>query len=174
MEEAKGAAKARGLELRCEAQPGLPPVACDHGRVLQILGNLLSNAIKATERGRVELSASRGDGEVVFAVADTGPGISAEDQARLFERFRRGANANYQGTGLGLAISRALVEAHGGRIWVDSRPGDGATFRFTLPAASREPACAPGCEDQAGGAPGRGVPGAASAVAGARWPSTVP
>jgi signal transduction histidine kinase len=163
LEEAKGAAKARGLELRCDAEPGLPPVACDHGRVLQVLGNLLSNAIKATDRGRVDLSASHGDGEVIFAVADTGPGISAEDQARLFERFRRGANANYQGTGLGLAISRALVEAHGGRIWVESRPGEGATFRFTLPAASGEPAQAAGCERQAGGAPGRGAPVAAAA-----------
>jgi signal transduction histidine kinase/PAS domain-containing protein len=168
LEEAKGAAKARGLELRCEAQGGLPHVACDHGRVLQILGNLLSNAIKATGRGRVEISASRGDGEVIFAVADTGPGISAEDQARLFERFRRGANANYQGTGLGLAISRALVEAHGGRIWVESRPGEGATFRFTLPVARWEPARAPGCEDQPGGAPGRGASGAVAAAGGER------
>jgi PAS domain S-box-containing protein len=160
MEESRGAATARGLELASEAEPGLPRVDCDRGRVLQILGNLISNAVKATERGFVRVSAARREGEVEFRVADSGPGISPEEQARLFERFSRGSNAGYPGTGLGLAIARGLVEAHGGRIWVESRPGEGATFRFTLPVLAARRG-----ED---GAQAGGTLGPGEAAAGAR------
>jgi PAS domain S-box-containing protein len=162
VEESRGAAAARGLELAFHAAPGLPPVACDHGRVLQILGNLVSNAVKATERGHVRVSAARSGGEVEFEVADSGPGISPEEQARLFERFSRGSNAGYPGTGLGLAIARGLVEAHGGRIWVESRPGEGATFRFTLPVLD------PGARRGEGGPQAGGALGPGEAAAGAR------
>ena len=124
----------KNLELRVEAAPGLPPIACDRGRILQVIGNLASNAVKATERGEVRLAADPGDGEVVFSVADTGPGIPEAEQAAMFDRFRRGAGARYRGAGLGLSIARALVETHGGRIWIDSRPGAGTVMRFTLPA----------------------------------------
>ena len=156
VEEARGAAADRGLELALRAEPGLPRVACDRGRVLQILGNLVSNAVKATERGFVRVSATNRPGAVEFEVRDSGPGISPEEQARLFERFSRGRNAGYPGTGLGLAIARALVEAHGGRIWVESRPGEGAAFRFTLPAAEGSAPCRgePGPHARGGVAPG--------------------
>jgi signal transduction histidine kinase len=160
VEEAREAAAARGLELVLRADPGLPFVACDRGRALQVLGNLLSNAVKVTERGFVRVSAARRGHEVEFEVADSGPGISPEEQAALFQRFRRGRNAGYPGTGLGLAIARALVEAHGGRIWVESRPGEGAAFRFTLPAVEGAPPSRAG-PGQAGG--GAGDAGAAAA-----------
>jgi signal transduction histidine kinase len=163
VEEARGAAAERGLELALRAEPGLPPVACDHGRVLQILGNLVSNAVKATERGFVRVSATPRPGAVEFEVRDSGPGISPEEQARLFERFSRGRNAGYPGTGLGLAIARALVEAHGGRIWVESRPGEGAAFRFTLPAAEGGTPCRGEPAPQARGGVGPGEAAAARA-----------
>jgi signal transduction histidine kinase len=131
--------------------------------VLQILGNLVSNAVKVTERGFVRASAARREAEVEFEVADSGPGISPEEQERLFERFRRGRNAGYPGTGLGLAIARALVEAHGGRIWVESRPGQGAAFRFTLPVLEGAPPCRGD-----GGAQGGGAVAAREAAAGER------
>jgi signal transduction histidine kinase len=100
-----------------------------------------------------------GDGEVVFSVSDTGPGIPQAEQAQLFERFRRGAEAGYAGSGLGLAIARALVEAHGGRIWIESEPGAGTTVRFTLPA---DPAPAQAARDRDQGGAGTSA-GAAAA-----------
>ncbi len=133
-EEVRPAARAKGLELRVGAALELPAIACDRGRILQVIGNLASNAVKATARGEVRLAAEPGDGEVVFSVADTGPGIPEAEQAAVFERFRRGAGVPYRGSGLGLSIARALVEAHGGRIWIESRLGAGTVMRFTLPA----------------------------------------
>ncbi|HEX9050848.1 MAG TPA: ATP-binding protein [Anaeromyxobacter sp.] len=144
-DDVRGPARARGLDVKVEVGPGLPLVACDRGRVLQVLGNLASNAVKATERGEVRLAAEAGDGEVVFSVSDTGPGIPEEEQPGIFERFRRGAGARYAGAGLGLSIARALVEAHGGRIQVESRAGEGTTMRFTIPceaALARTPSFA--------------------------------
>jgi signal transduction histidine kinase len=102
-----------------------------------VLGNLLSNAVRVTRPGgSVTVRVMPGDGEVVFMVSDTGPGIPEEEQPRLFERWYRGRTTEYAGHGLGLAIARALVEAHGGRIWVESLPGTGATFAFTIPEAA--------------------------------------
>jgi signal transduction histidine kinase len=155
-DEARGAAREKGLELWSAPAPGLPDVACDHGRVLQVLGNLASNAVKATERGEVRLSAEAGDGEVVFSVADTGPGIPESERAALFERFRRGAGASYAGSGLGLSIARALVEAHGGRIWIESAVGTGTVVRFTLPARLAH-GRAEGHADQGAGATSEGA-----------------
>ncbi|BDG02079.1 sensor histidine kinase [Anaeromyxobacter oryzae] len=135
--EAFGAsAREKGLVLSAEAAQGLPPVRADHDRILQVLGNLVSNAIKVSAPGRsVRVSASLDGEAVVFRVADEGPGIAEEDRPHLFQPYRRGATAGYRGTGLGLAIARGIVEAHGGRIWVESAPGSGATFSFTLPLA---------------------------------------
>jgi signal transduction histidine kinase len=128
------AAEAKGLALEADVARELPDVDCDRDRVVQVLGNLVSNAVSATERGFVRVRAEPRGGEVLFEVADSGPGIAAEDVPHLFERFRRGAGAAYAGSGLGLAIARGLVEAHGGRIWVESAPGAGSRFLFTLPA----------------------------------------
>jgi signal transduction histidine kinase len=117
----------------------LPPALADPFRVELIMYNLMGNAIKySPEGGEVRLSA-RCDGDfLVFSVADQGPGMSSDQQARLFQSFERlesTANKNIQGTSLGLRVCRVLVEAHGGKIWVESQNGKGATFFFTLPVA---------------------------------------
>jgi signal transduction histidine kinase len=115
-------------------------VEADERRVRQVLFNLLSNAVKFTPSGGlVDVTAAQVNGEVRVAVTDTGPGIAAEDQHRIFEEFQQTELGIEQqdGTGLGLALSKRLVELHGGRIWVDSEPGKGSTFVFTLPARGR-------------------------------------
>jgi PAS domain S-box-containing protein len=127
------AAEAKGLDVRWRAADDLPLVPCDHDRILQVLGNLTSNAVKATASGHVAIGASERGDQVLFEVQDTGPGIPAEELPHVFDRFRRGRSAAYAGTGLGLAIARALVEAHGGRIWAESTPGLGTVVRFSLP-----------------------------------------
>ena len=114
--------------------PGLPPVACDRDRILQVLGNVAGNAVKATDQGAVCLAAEGQGDAVVFRVRDTGPGIPEDDLPHVFDRFRRGSGARWRGAGLGLAIARALVEAHGGRIWAESQAGAGTSVTFTLPA----------------------------------------
>jgi signal transduction histidine kinase len=104
-----------------------------------VIFNLLSNAVKFTPAGgAVDVSAAQVNGEITVSVADTGPGIAAEDQERIFEEFQQteAGVRQREGTGLGLALSKRLVELHGGRIWVESEPGHGSTFAFTLPARS--------------------------------------
>jgi two-component system, OmpR family, phosphate regulon sensor histidine kinase PhoR len=111
----------------------------DQEQVGRVLGNLLHNAVKFTpEGGIISISAEpQGQEDVRLCVADTGPGISRELQDRIFERFYKADRSRSQGggTGLGLAIARHIVEGHGGRIWVESTPGQGAKFYFTLPRA---------------------------------------
>jgi signal transduction histidine kinase len=124
------------VAVRLDPAAGAPCVEADAERVQQVLVNLLSNAVKVTPAGgevRLRYRARRRG--VVFSVSDAGPGIARHDQERVFERYWRGVHAPYRGTGLGLSIARGIVEAHGGRLWVSSRPGAGATFRFTLPLA---------------------------------------
>jgi len=112
-------------------------VHCDRERVLQILSNLIGNALKFTPRGgKVVISCSTHEGKVHVTVKDTGPGISPQLLPVLFDRERRPAPAA-KGRGLGLFICKGIVEAHGGAIWVESRPGEGATVHFTLPASHR-------------------------------------
>ncbi|HEY3353641.1 MAG TPA: ATP-binding protein [Polyangia bacterium] len=116
--------------------PPLPPVRADGAAFERIIGNLISNALKYSPAGtRVEIGAWRRGGELVIAVCDHGPGIAEEDRQRLFHRFWRagGASGRKEGLGLGLYISSRLVAAHGGQIWVESAPGEGSTFAFTLP-----------------------------------------
>src|SRR5213080_396785 len=104
---------------------------------MQILLNLLSNAVKFTpDGGRIDVMASRVDAQTTISVRDTGVGIAAQDQAAVFEEFRQVGNdytRKQEGTGLGLALTKKFVELHGGRIWVESEPGQGSTFTFTIP-----------------------------------------
>jgi len=112
----------------------------DERRVRQVIFNLLSNAVKFTPQGgSVDVWTSRVNGEVRVSVADTGPGIAPGDQERIFEEFQQteAGLEQREGTGLGLALSKRLVELHGGRIWVESEPGSGSTFTFTLPTGGR-------------------------------------
>lgn len=133
--------RAKGLECEVRAEPGLPPVPGDRERLVQVLHNLLSNAVKFTAAGRVEVRAAR-DGEGVrLTVADTGPGIPGAERERIFGAFHQAGETltgKPRGTGLGLAVSRLIVRRHGGRIWVDSRPGQGSAFSVFLPATARE------------------------------------
>lgn len=127
----------RGHPVRVYAPAALPPVWADPGRIEQVLGNLLTNAAKhgdPTTEIRVHVTGSDSVAEV--AVTNSGPGISPEDIDRVFSRFRRARQAErVDGLGLGLYIARGLVQAHGGRIWAESTPGQTTTFRFTLPLA---------------------------------------
>jgi signal transduction histidine kinase/DNA-binding response OmpR family regulator len=129
------AQKQIGLEV--SIAPTLTTLVADTGKVKQILYNLLSNAIKFTpDSGRAGLRASRDHQEACVAVWDTGIGIKREDQERIFEEFQQVETTTarqYEGTGLGLALAKRFVELHGGKIWVDSEPGKGSTFTFTLP-----------------------------------------
>jgi signal transduction histidine kinase len=130
------AADRAGIALGLTTDPGEIRIAADERRLRQIVFNLLSNAVKFTPAdGRVDVSARLDDGCVEIAVADTGPGIPAEDIEMIFEEFEQTADGKQaEGTGLGLPLSRKLVELHGGRLWVESEIGRGSTFRFTLPA----------------------------------------
>jgi CheY-like chemotaxis protein/anti-sigma regulatory factor (Ser/Thr protein kinase) len=115
-------------------------VRADRLRLRQILTNLLSNAVKFTpDHGRIFISARRVGGDATISVADTGPGIAAEDQQRIFDEFAQAGDPTTRsaGTGLGLALTRRLVQAHGGRIELQSEPGHGSRFTITLPAAER-------------------------------------
>ena len=125
-----------GVRISLSSDPGVDEVVGDERRVRQVVFNLLSNAVKFTPGGgAIAVTAARIDGEVRISVTDDGPGIAPEDQVRIFEEFQQAAAGKQQreGTGLGLALSKRLVELHGGRIWVESEPGTGSTFVFTLP-----------------------------------------
>ncbi|HEX2189322.1 MAG TPA: PAS domain S-box protein [Longimicrobiaceae bacterium] len=123
------------VRLVVETAPRLPAVEADRGRLLQVFSNLVGNALKYTPAGgTVTVRAAPSEGAVRFSVADTGPGIPAEHLTRVFDRFWRARQGERGGLGLGLAIARGIVEAHGGRIGVESVPGEGAEFHFTVPA----------------------------------------
>jgi len=129
-------AEEASLEFVCAAEEGLGSVSADRDRILQVIENLVGNAIRFTPAGgRIELRVARTEGGVLFSVSDTGSGIPAADLEHLFEPFWQGTGAAEGGAGLGLFIARGIVEAHGGRIWAESRVGEGSTFRFTIPAA---------------------------------------
>jgi signal transduction histidine kinase len=126
----------KGLALKVLLQDDLPIGQGDDRRITQVLLNLVGNAIKFTEAGEVAVKVRAENGAFEVAVVDTGPGIAAEDQERVFEEFRQldGSSTRTKGgTGLGLAISRKIVELHAGRLWVESELGRGSTFRFVLP-----------------------------------------
>jgi adenylate cyclase len=128
----------KGLALEVDVPADLPLGRGDERRITQVLMNLVSNAIKFTDAGSISLRA-RVEGEnLLVTVSDTGVGIAAEDQERIFGEFQQVDSSSTRkqgGTGLGLAIARRIVELHGGRVWVESNPGDGATFSVILPLA---------------------------------------
>jgi signal transduction histidine kinase len=124
------------LALKVELPPRMPAARGDDRRLTQVLLNLVGNAIKFTDTGSVTIAGTIADGAYTLAVRDTGPGISEQDQAKLFQQFQQADNSITRkkgGTGLGLAISKRIVEAHGGMIGVESEVGHGSTFSFTLP-----------------------------------------
>jgi signal transduction histidine kinase len=123
------------IALALHTDPTEIPITADERRVRQVVFNLLSNAIKFTPSGgRIDITVQADDSQVEVAVADTGPGIPAAEIDTIFEEFEQTAEGKkVEGTGLGLPLSRRLVELHGGRLWVESEPGCGSTFRFTLP-----------------------------------------
>jgi signal transduction histidine kinase len=134
LEAAATLAAVRGQNLIAEWGSPLPSVRVDRQRILQVLSNLLGNAVKFTpEGGEITLVAHVDGAEVVVRVVDTGPGISPEDAARVFDAFWRKERGDRGGAGLGLAIARGIIESHGGAIGVDSEAEKGSTFRFTLP-----------------------------------------
>jgi signal transduction histidine kinase len=124
------------LAFKVEVASELPPGRGDGRRLTQVLINLVGNAIKFTDTGEVAIKAEANNGSFHVSVRDTGPGISAPDQAKLFQEFQQADNAITKkkgGTGLGLAISKRIIEMHGGKIWVESQLGQGSTFAFKLP-----------------------------------------
>ena len=128
--------EARKLRLVREIEPDLPPVTGDQDRLIQVVINLISNAVKFTDEGSVTCSAHMRDGELSVSVADSGIGIASADQPKVFEKFKQVGDTltdKPKGTGLGLPICKEIVEFHKGRIWVESEPGKGSTFSFTLP-----------------------------------------
>src|SRR5262249_41460704 len=161
-------AHAKGLELACDFAAEVPDsVVGDPGRLGQVLVNLVGNAIKFTASGEVVLSVRPTDREdttgdpvdLSFAVSDTGPGIPADKGCRLFQPFTQADTSTtrqFGGTGLGLTIAKRIVELMGGRIWFESEPGRGTTFRFTIRLAP-QPAGTPAAALEPGGLRGLGV-----------------
>lgn len=132
----RGAAEKKGIAIQLNLPPDLGLITADQIRLKQILFNLLSNAVKFTDRGGVSVSAAIEDGQLHLAIADTGIGIRPEDMQRIFVEFSQVDDSHarrHEGTGLGLALSKRLVEAHGGRIWLESRFGEGSVFHVLLP-----------------------------------------
>jgi signal transduction histidine kinase len=134
-------AAAKSLPLKVEISDSMPNGQGDERRLTQVLLNLVGNAIKFTDQGEVRISAKAADGNFTVAIVDTGPGIPAAEQGRIFEEFHQVDSSNTKrkgGTGLGLAIAKRIIELHRGRIWVESEVGRGSTFRFELPVRAEQ------------------------------------
>ncbi len=128
------AASAKGIALEAKAVDPLP-ADFDHERMFQVLTNLISNAVKFTPKGgRIVVRGERTGVELRLSVSDTGPGIPGDILEAIFERFWQTGKDNHRGLGLGLYISKCIVDAHGGKIWVESKPGEGSAFHVTIPA----------------------------------------
>lgn len=134
LETVSSSAKERNIEIIKDLPEGLPSIIADTDKTTWVLNNLLTNAMKFSNSGSsIHLTLNHKDNEVLFSVADTGPGIAPEYQTKLFERYFQVPGLNIKGTGLGLSISKEFIDAQKGRIWVDSKPGAGSVFSFTLP-----------------------------------------
>jgi signal transduction histidine kinase/DNA-binding response OmpR family regulator len=132
--------EAKRLQLERDIEPDLPLITGDQDRLIQVVINLISNAVKFTDHGSIRCAAHRQDGQLVVSVTDSGIGIAPADQPKVFEKFKQVGDTltdKPKGTGLGLPICKEIVEYHRGRIWVDSTPGQGSTFSFTLPIAEK-------------------------------------
>ena len=139
MEMLRPLATAASTQLTADVPAELPRVLADAGRILQVLSNLVGNAIKFTPAGgSITVSAARAGDEIRLAIADTGPGIAADQLPHVFGRFWQANRGDRRGIGLGLAIAKGIVEAHGGRIWVESQVGSGSRFYFTLPIGAAD------------------------------------
>jgi two-component system phosphate regulon sensor histidine kinase PhoR len=138
VERLRPQAEKQGLSLTLDAAPDLPPVIGDAERLERVVVDLIHNAVKFTPAGgSVHVWAGLADGRVTVRVSDTGVGIAPEDLPRIFERFYKGGRGRGGGgTGLGLAVVKHVVEAHGGTVSVESEPGRGSTFSFSIPAPS--------------------------------------
>ena len=126
----------KGLQVETDVAPDLPEITGDRDRLIQVVINLISNAVKFTDAGSVTCRAVRRGHDLVVSVTDTGMGIAPADQAKVFERFKQVGDTltdKPKGTGLGLPICKEIVEHHGGRLWLESEPGKGTTFSFSLP-----------------------------------------
>ncbi len=150
LEEVVGAALGRFTKrlqerpVMTRVPPDLPLVLIDDVLIEQVLINLLDNALKYTPAGSpIEVTASSADGAVIVEVADRGPGLSPGDETRIFDKFYRSETGTVRGAGLGLAICQGIIQAHGGRIWAENRPGGGVVFRFTLPIKGAPPLAIP-------------------------------
>jgi PAS domain S-box-containing protein len=138
LEMLRGAADMDAITLELEMREPLSPIQADGARILQVLSNLIGNALKFTPRGgRVRVVAQEQGNFILFSVSDNGAGIPDGELPHVFDRFWQGKRSDRRGAGLGLPIAKGLIEAHGGRIWVESRVGVGSTFYFTLPVAPR-------------------------------------
>jgi NtrC-family two-component system sensor histidine kinase KinB len=133
----KNQAEAKHIEFTMEVPGNLPPVQADPAKIVWVLINLLANAVRHSPEGsRIDLKGERAGSQIHFSVRDDGEGVPYEDQSRIFDKFVQVSRKdNSEGTGLGLAICREIVRAHQGTIWLDSHPGEGSTFTFTLPLA---------------------------------------
>jgi signal transduction histidine kinase len=129
-------AAGKNLALKAIVPADLPSGRGDERRLTQVLLNLAGNAIKFTDTGGISIEVRASNSAFVVSVSDTGPGISAADQQKIFDEFQQVDSSSTRtkgGTGLGLSISRRIVELHGGRLWVESTLGVGSTFSFTVP-----------------------------------------
>jgi signal transduction histidine kinase len=131
----------KGLTLIMDVEKDLPAVTGDLDRFIQVMLNLISNAVKFTPQGSVTCAARKINNEVVLSVTDSGIGIAKEDHPKVFEKFKQVGDTltdKPSGTGLGLPICKEIVEHYGGRVWVESEPGKGSTFSFTIPFEQAE------------------------------------
>jgi signal transduction histidine kinase len=134
LESVQSQADSKHLQVKNEIPSGIAPVLADHDRIIQVFTNLIGNAVKFTPPGgRITLRAEQLEKEVRFSVEDTGPGIPEDQAPYIFDRFWQASQTARSGVGIGLFIVKGIVEEHGGKVWVNSQPGAGSTFFFTLP-----------------------------------------
>jgi len=137
MDSQQALAAEASVIISTDISPDLPRIEADEERLHRVLENLIGNAIKFTGAGgRVTVGAARRDNDILVSVKDSGSGIAPEDMPHIFNRFWTASRLERQGTGLGLTICKGIVEAHGGRIWAESTPGNGTTLFFTIPAVN--------------------------------------